>query len=553
MTDSGTRRDPIPAPSRFGWVTWALVAAVLVPLVVEAVHLLVDAGDFHAISDNALNELVVRNMGRRIPLLGPFARNEWSHPGPIFYFAMWPAYHLFGRDSTAMLVGALLINGLALTTIVAIGRRWGGEALAIPFALAAALIVVRLPHGYLADPWNPSVTVLPFGAFLVLAWAAGCGDRWAFPVAALAGTFCMQSHVGYVSLVVPVLAWSAWRTWRRGRDTPGRARWTPLATGLLVLAVLWAPPLYQQLTGTPGNVGRIIAYFRNSPEPAHTLADGWRLVAAQFTVNADWITGARIVTTVEPPAIHANPVPVLLLAFAVAVGYAQRIRGALRELSWVLVIAMVFGIIGLARTLGPMYDYRLRWIWVLAALCVGFTIAVAYRTVTALHTRTVGTVVRVATGVALVGLVAVGTANAVVSDPNDGEVKRTEALARQMLAHLPPGRGVVILRAASYGGYIAFSGVMLRATDAGVPVQVEADTDQARLTFGPARIHGDEPVRAIVVIATGDQIEAVRALPGVRRLAFVSGALGGRQGRTRAAVRNDDAAAFLVPGPRAPT
>ena len=94
--------DPVAAtPRPLGWRTWALIGALLVPLAAGAVHALVDLGGYSAVSDNALNELVVRSMSHQLPLLGPFARGDWSHPGPLLYFVLWPLYHLFGSDSAA--------------------------------------------------------------------------------------------------------------------------------------------------------------------------------------------------------------------------------------------------------------------------------------------------------------------------------------------------------------------------------------------------------------------------------------------------------------------
>ena len=104
----------------------------LVPLLVEAVHILLEFGDFRATTDNALNEMIVRDLGRHLALVGPYARSDWAHPGPLFFYVMVIPFRLFGSDSAAMLVGALVVNAAAIVTMIVIGRRWGGHELRDP-------------------------------------------------------------------------------------------------------------------------------------------------------------------------------------------------------------------------------------------------------------------------------------------------------------------------------------------------------------------------------------------------------------------------------------
>ena len=514
-------------PKRLDAFTWLLVGLVVLPLLVEAVHALVTSQGYTATTDNALNEMIVRDLGRHVALVGPYARSDWSHPGPLFFYLMVVPYHLFGANSAAMLVGGLLVNAGALIGLITIGRRWGGYELAVPLALVCAVIIVRLPHGYLENPWNPSISVLPFGALLALVWASVCGDRWAFPAAVFVGMFCVQTHIGYLSLVVPCLVWCAWRVWRNRPATEEGSRGSvTVAWGLGVFTILWALPVFQQLTRSPGNIGRVIAYFRSPHEATHTLLDAWRLIASQFGVTADWIVGARPATNGAIEAgLRTNPIPVLLVAFAVAVWAAWRSRGPLRDLATLLVIALFGGAIGLSRTLGPMYDYRLRWIWVLAGVCMAFTIAVAYHSLRADRSRRVIVTMTVATTLVMIALSGVGVANALASKPPDPAfATRTTALTRQLVRHLPRRSGVVVARSTSFGSYIAIPGIMLRLTEAGIPVTVERLSIQTELTVGSSRIYKGQPVRAVVVFAIGDQIAKLRDTPGAKELAIVGSA-----------------------------
>src|SRR5206468_2106286 len=104
--------------------------------------------------DNAINENVIRHIGTRIPLLGPFSRDGWSHPGPIFFYVMWIPYRVLGSDSWAMVGGALLVNAVAIGGAVVIALRWGGRVLGITTAVGMLWLVIRLPQGFVLEPWN---------------------------------------------------------------------------------------------------------------------------------------------------------------------------------------------------------------------------------------------------------------------------------------------------------------------------------------------------------------------------------------------------------------
>ena len=105
---------------------------------------------YTASSDNATNELTVRDVGSRMVLLGPFSRHSWSHPGPAFVYVMAIPYRILGSDSTAMLLGTLLVNAVAVATIVVLARRWGGRELAAATAARDGAAhrdpPERLPH-----------------------------------------------------------------------------------------------------------------------------------------------------------------------------------------------------------------------------------------------------------------------------------------------------------------------------------------------------------------------------------------------------------------------
>ena len=138
-----------------------------------------------------------------------------------------------------------------------------------------------------------------------------------------------------------------------------------------VLLVMWTPPLVEQALHSPGNLERVVDYFR---EPAgaresHTVADGYRVVAGQFGPTPEWVTGADRPSraTSEPDLLRSAPIPLLLVPLGVAafVLWRRRISDACRLLA-TLAVAAALGVLSVANVIGPVYAYRLRWTWVLA-------------------------------------------------------------------------------------------------------------------------------------------------------------------------------------------
>ena len=234
----------------------------------------------------------------------------------------------------------------------------------------------------------------------MLVWGMACRDRWALPIAAVVATFLAQTHVGFVPVALGLFAWGlvaiVMATVTDGRATsrrgPGhgeaddrgdgdvgatRAPRAPagprtLAAPALVtaglLAVLWLPPVIDVLTNEPSNAGRTLAWFRDAAEGVHTLGEGWRVVSAPFGLRGEWVAGqeAGPLGLFSPSAhLGSAPVPVLLVAVAAAavVLWRWRPRDG-RALVLTLAVVVAISVAAVARTVGPIFDYRLRWTWV---------------------------------------------------------------------------------------------------------------------------------------------------------------------------------------------
>ena len=112
------------------------------------------------------------------------------------------------------------------------------------------------------DPWQPNVLILVFWLVMCLVWATAADD--VVRSSALFGfaTFALQTHLVFAYLVPVLLTFAITcalaRRWRLGPGRFGDLR-APVRNSLIVLAVLWAQPLWEQFFGDgQGNMSRLL-------------------------------------------------------------------------------------------------------------------------------------------------------------------------------------------------------------------------------------------------------------------------------------------------------
>jgi len=559
------------------WASLVLPAMIaLAPFVAAVVASLVGVGgDYRPLADVALTELATRDIGHHAVTLGPFSRDGWYHPGPALFYVLAVPYRLLGGSSGALPASAAVVAAGSVAGMAAIARRRGGTALML-CVLIALLVYVRA--GYSEDfvtlAWNPFITVLPYGLFIMLTWAMVAGDRWALPVGALVATFLVQTHIGYAALALPLLAVgiiglvaTTVADARRARsatsppdgtsardgsvphegdgsvpDEPGgapaggsgpptrRDRLWPwrgpigrlVGAGLLTVvavAVTWYPPVAQQLTHEPGNLGVILQWFRERGDETHTLAEGWRVVSAAFGVAPEWVAGKGAVTIVqEPEAMYEQVLPVLLVPFVLAIvaGWRHPGRDA-RRLAAVLVAAGLFGVVAVSRTVGLVYAYRLVWTWVLGALAAAFAVWTAW---TWLARRFPSAERRVLVPGAVVVLAAVSSVDVTIAlrdsppDPRDSAVM--SELVPEVTSALPPGDGPVVVQPMSYTAIGWSSGLVVGLEHEGVDARLPADSE----AMGPHRTAPASGPRTGLDVVTDADILTALSRPGVELVAY---------------------------------
>jgi hypothetical protein len=472
----------------------AAVAAALVvlPLLILAVRIV--RGRYLTFSDWANIELRTRDVGgAHTPLVGPFSRYGWNHPGPLLFYALTLPYRLLGSNGTGLLLGAVLVNAIAFALIgVVLWRRGGGTGLLLGGAVVL-LLVRALGASFVINPWNPYVIVFPMLAVALLCWAAIDGDRWGLPVGVALGSFAVQSHVGAALGVAVPIAIAAVFLWRQ---------WRTLLVSLGVLVLLWIPPLVEELQPHGGNLSSLVRFWTQSHSDVTGWSKGARILFPQLSIPAPWFTGHSDNTafTFGVPTQWHFPFAILLLVGALVVAALRHDRQSW-SLDAIALGLVVAGWVSAARVVGTPFDYVVQWLWIVGALSFLAIVWTAWRTLVA--SAAAVRVVAIASAVGALVLIAFIAAGAVRADfPQPVEERSIAAIApaaRAALRSLPDP--VLVEPAPDLNSGNSAAGILALGARAGVDVRVpqsEAITVGAHRTIAPAQ------ARSVVLVANDD-------------------------------------------------
>jgi len=534
------------------------VALALAPFAVSAVAVLVAVGgSWLPTADHALTEMQIRDVGRHEVLVGLYSRETWNHPGPILFYVLAPFYWLTGGLAVGMSLGALAINGASMAGMGVVAHRRGGTPLMLLTLIGCALLLRTFGADFARDPWNCFITTLPFGLLILLVWSMWCGEMWALPVGAAVATFLAQTHIGFVALALPLLAYgavgaalAARRNSRTagmahpGPEPPGdggpgdgdpdgdgdagdaaapRRSRTPFEKAVLaaavVLGVLWLPPFVEELFRSPGNFTSIVHWFADAEDGIHSLTDGWQVMSAQLATVPEWLTVKESphALTGQSPYLTAAPLPLLALPVVAACVVLWRRRGdGDRAFVHILGLTYVLGVVAVARTVGPAFEYRLRWTAIPAMLAL---VAVARLGWTAAARRWPRAERRVLVPLAVGALALLCGVNswtaATAGSPQAGDSEAMNEIMPEVLGALPADAGQVAVEDVFHSGAWYARGIVLALEKAGVDARV--GPDRADL-FGRHRVvDGSSDTR--IVVAVDLLIDQIAEQPGMRPIA----------------------------------
>jgi len=377
-----------------------MFGCVATPIVVAVVMMIVGIRWFPA-GDMAQAELHMRGFFERPPLVGAAGRIvsdsgfQGSHPGPSLWFAMLPVYLIGGRSSDALMAAAASVHLFSTAALILLARRRGGWIFAGLCSLAVLAVVRSSGTDFMIEPWNPWLALLPFAVFVLLVIELLVPSRsteqsesvrddrldsvW-LALAVAVGSHCVQSHAGYVLLVVPaigVVLTSVMIRRLRHRVSTGVTshlrRVTPLIVGIGTAVLMWSPALLDQLRRRPGNLSILWQHFVSPDEPTLGLQKSVEIVTTQVNVFGPWMFG--------PGAVRSAFVQwfgfivfVCILAAALSVAKRARTIPNSRIVLWIMIGFLLLGSISILRIFGPYYEYTVRWFWLLTSITLAFSL-----------------------------------------------------------------------------------------------------------------------------------------------------------------------------------
>jgi hypothetical protein len=535
-----------PARSVTARARWPLVAsglgAAAVPLIVALVA--ARSPQWYPVLDRAGFELRMRDVGGdHSPLVGVVARLEGygqqgNHPGPLSFYLMWPAYRAFGATAWSLQVAVAGFQLMAVGVTLWLAARRGGERLALGVLVTVAIVARGVGVDVLIDPWNPFLSLLWWLAFVLAVWSLVEGDLPVLPVAAVAGSICGQNHLEYVPLVaglgglaVVALAARVWRRRRREESGPtARAALGWVAAAGAAGAVLWVPPLLDEVRRTPGNLAILVGQFRQGSEPSIGLGKG----VQALLVHADPIHLVRG-TVVGDYHVAGSALPgaaLLAVAGATAVVAWRLGHRPLLRLHAVLGAAFVVGAVTMSRIIGPVWFWLGLWGAVLAALTV---LAIAWTLAAAAARRYPAVRRRATVGLAAVGgvLLLTVTAGSVDAEPSGEELAdKLSGLAPPTIAALdtlddravagrdPRDRVYLVTFTDPVNLGMHVFGLVNELERAGYDVGM---TETHRASVGAHRVLEPGEATGEIHLAVGQDIERWRRHPGVRELTYLDG------------------------------
>lgn len=502
---------------------WPAIATGL-----SALHL-----DWHPSGDWALLAMRIEDVGQVTPLLGPYSRFGWNHPGPLLYWTLAAPYHLLGWSAPAMLAATAFLNAAALGGTVALAWRRGHLPLAALTTAALCILTSTMGPELLRDPWNPYITVLPMALLVLLCWSAAEGDRWAWPAGLAVGSFIVQSHIGYAVIVVAVGAAAMVLAWRNRSEVAvlppeDRQRRLLVTATSAVLIVCWTPVLIDQFFGS-GNLTEILRYFSDGTDRPAGLRDALAQAANNLPIrDAQWCGGFATVGAdgaVEGGQLRALLVPIVLYAVTLAAAVMTGARSALR-FQIITGVAVGSGILATSRITGPMFGYLIRWWWVLACL---WWLSIIWSAISAALTWTrTPQLLRRILPVAVVGFCLVPAYGDASSPARAADQALPPEASSSLLLHdlLPPLIGALgalddvddvrVEMINSTWGTMA-DGVRYAITHAGDEVVVDP---QNGFKFGEHRSADSREADAVVWVVSADAVRIWSQLPGVRTIAI---------------------------------
>lgn len=231
---------------------------------------------------------------------------EVNHPGPMLFLYAAPIVKIFG-GAAGLAIAAASLNGLSIVSSSLLGYRIRGRMGSLSAVFIASVLAWVLGNDLLTSIWNPYPLVLPCFVMFLLAWGVATGQTVFLPWLVLVGSFCVQTHVGYVYVVLGTctfacisLIFNQFKARNRGENlVNGGRHWSYAA---VAMAGAWLLPVIEQIFGE-GNLGRLLS-AAGKDTPSIGVNYAMRIVSA-VEVFAPWWNRTGLSEAI--PSIFVDP------------------------------------------------------------------------------------------------------------------------------------------------------------------------------------------------------------------------------------------------------
>lgn len=361
----------------------SLLLVTVAPFVPSGIQFLsLGVPDVLALGDYATLELRTLNAARGAQLLGPYSRFHWSHPGPAFFYLALPIYEFFHEHGPALNLFVLLCNLAVALGLVLTARKLRGDTFALATALLLGMYETVATRFTLSDDWNPMVPVLPLALLAFLCVRLGLGAFQVLPWVLFIASAVVQTHVGYTPAVFLLLALAgtfgthalvARRLW----ETSRRTVLISALAAVLVLLVIWAPPIYENAIVDPGNLDTLWAFFSAPNQALHPFREAAEAVATQLSIFPLALVGLFFPAVRDAGALcRVVLAAVQVILLATGSWFAFRRRDQTAGLLCVTVLALCLaGLLSARAIRGEIQDYLVTWITVVSMLAQAAVVA----------------------------------------------------------------------------------------------------------------------------------------------------------------------------------
>jgi hypothetical protein len=524
-----------------GFVAVGLTAGLGVPLVVALVAL--RRPHWYPLMDDALIEMRVRDIGTaNTPLTGligrlPVGDRDAFHPGPLVFYGLWPFYRLFGSSAYALLAGSVVMHVLAIAVLLWIASRRGRIGLLLGVGFIVALLTRAYGANVLTEPWTPHLPLLWWLVFVFAVWSVVCEDVPLLPVAAVAGSLCVQSHASYIgpvaALAIFSLAAACFNAIRSGERRACRALtlWVAIAAGTTL--ILWIPPIVEELGDGTGNLTLLWQYATDPANRPIGPGRGGELLLLHLNpvrlLNRE-IWGMHRNDGLDEPTGSVVPGLVMLMVWVAAAVTSRRLRDKrLSALHIVVAVSLLSAAFAMSRIVGFVWYWTVLWAWGITAtmlLATGWTVGLVVSQARRRHgpaaSRGRGLLVAAAlTAVVTGGFAAESVSVEVVRRPSRVVGELLPSTLEALDAQAAPGAGrerryQVVWTDPVYLGVHGF-GLVNELQRHGIQA---GPSEQWAPQVGEHHVVSSEEATAQVHLAGGKFIETVGAQPGAEQVAY---------------------------------